>query len=269
MRLLQISDMHFGTEQEPVVRALRDMALAQRPDVLVVSGDITQRAHAAQFKKAREFCDSLQVPRMLALPGNHDIPLFNLPARAVSPYSDYLRWFGPKLEAAVNLPSLLMIGVNTTRRWRHKNGEVSDRQIADVASQLRHASTAQLRVVVVHQPMHVLRKADEHDRLRNWRPALRAWSEAGADVVIGGHIHLPYVCELTALAGGLARQMWCVQAGTAVSSRTRAEAPNSVNLLHYPPRPNAIECQVERWDYNAVAGVFRCVMVTDLWLQRP
>ena len=124
-------------------------------------------------------------------------------------------------------------------------------------------------MVVVHQPMHVLRKADEHDRLRNWRPALRAWSEAGADVVIGGHIHLPYVCELTALAGGLARQMWCVQAGTAVSSRTRAEVPNSVNLLHYPPRPNAIECQVERWDYNAVAGVFRCVMVTDLLLQRP
>lgn len=146
---------------------------------------------------------------------------------------------------------------------------MSDRQIADVASQLRHASTAQLRVVVVHQPMHVLRKADEHDRLRNWRPALRAWSEAGTDVVIGGHIHLPYVCELTALAGGLARQMWCVQAGTAVSSRTRAEVPNSVNLLHYPPRPNASECQVERWGYNAVAGVFRCVMVTDLLLQRP
>ena len=268
MRLLQISDMHFGTEQEPVVRALREMALVQKPDVLVVSGDITQRARASQFKKAREFCDSLQVPCMLALPGNHDIPLFNLAGRAFRPYSEYSRWFGPVLEAAVNLPGLLMVGVKTTRRWRHKNGEVSDRQIAAVATQLRQANADQLRVVVVHQPVHVLRQSDEHDRLRNWQAALRGWSEAGADIVMGGHIHLPYVCELTAQAGGLARRMWCVQAGTAVSSRIREEAPNSVNLIEYQHPPASGRCQVERWDFDREQGWFRPVDVTALDLQR-
>lgn len=268
MRLLQISDMHFGTEQEPVVHALRSLALAQKPDVLVVSGDITQRARASQFKSAREFCDSLQVPHMLALPGNHDIPLFNLAGRAFRPYSGYLRWFGPALETAVNLPWLLMVGVKTTRRWRHKNGEVSDRQIAEVSSQLRRATPAQLRVVVVHQPVHVLRQSDEHDRLRNWQPAVRAWSEAGADIVMGGHIHLPYVCELTGQAGGLARRMWCVQAGTAVSSRIRAEAPNSVNLIEYQHPPASGVCQVERWDFDREQGLFGPVDVAELDLQR-
>lgn len=268
MRLLQISDMHFGTEQEPVMHALREMALAQKPDVLVVSGDITQRARATQFKEARAFCDSLQVPRMLALPGNHDIPLFNLASRVFRPYAGYLRWFGPALEIAVNLPWLLMVGVKTTRRWRHKNGEVSDAQIADVSRQLREANADQLRVVVVHQPVHVLRQADEHDRLRNSQPALRAWAQAGADIVMGGHIHLPYVCELTAQAGGLARRLWCVQAGTAVSSRIRDEAPNSVNLIHYqdPHRPGV--CQVERWDFDRARNRFTAVRRTDLNLQR-
>jgi 3',5'-cyclic AMP phosphodiesterase CpdA len=271
MRLLQISDLHFGTEQEPVMRALRDMALAQKPDVLVVSGDITQRAGASQFKRARAFCDSLQVPRMLALPGNHDISLFNPASRVFRPYAGYLRWFGPSLETAVDLPGLLVVGVKTTRRWRHKNGEVSSRQIADVASQLRQATAAQLRVVVVHQPVHVLRQSDEHDRLRNWQPAVRAWAEAGADIVMGGHIHLPYVCELTAQAGGLARRLWCVQAGTAVSSRIRQEAPNSVNLIDYPqsgPSGAPAQCQVERWDFDAGPGWFRRVKVTPLELQR-
>ncbi|MCY7371416.1 MAG: metallophosphoesterase [Polaromonas sp.] len=268
MRLLQISDMHFGTEQAPVVRALRELALAERPDVLVVSGDITQRARESEFQQARAFCDSLGVPRMLALPGNHDIPLLNLAARVFRPYAGYLRWFGPTLNPVIALPALLVLGVKTTRRWRHKNGEVSDRQIAEVSERLQQASAAQLRVVVVHQPVHVLRQSDEHDRLRNWAPALRAWSAAGADVVMGGHIHLPYVCELTGQAGGLARRLWCVQAGTAVSSRIRQEAPNSVNLIDYQPQLQACPCRVERWDFDAARGGFSQVKSTQLLLQR-
>ena len=268
MRLLQISDMHFGTEQPPVVQALRAMAIAQRPDVLVVSGDITQRAREAQFRNARQFCDSLQVAQMLALPGNHDIPLLNLFSRALRPYAAYLRWFGPTLEPAISLPSLCLIGVKTTRRWRHKNGEVSDRQIADVSTRLRQASAGQLRVVVVHQPVHVLRDSDEHDRLRNWQPALQAWSAAGADIVMGGHIHLPYVCEMPAQTGGLVRRLWCVQAGTAVSSRIRQEAPNSVNLIDYRPENGLGGCRVERWDFDATSASFAPVKVTPLALQR-
>ena len=267
-RLLQISDTHFGTELPHVMQALLALAHAQKPDVLVLSGDITQRASADQFRRAREFCDRLAIPRMLSLPGNHDIPLFNIFGRLFRPYAAYLHAFGPELEPRLNTEALCLLGVKTTRRWRHKNGQISSDQIERVCAQLAKATPQQLRVVVVHQPVHVLRTSDEHDRLNGWEAAVRAWAAAGADVVMGGHIHLPYVCELSASVAGLSRRMWCVQAGTALSSRVRREAPNSVNLLRYEADGAGLRCQVERWDFDGAASCFAMVKSSDLLLDR-
>ncbi len=267
-RLLQISDTHFGTEQPHVMQALLALVHAQTPDVLVLSGDITQRASAAQFSRARDFCDQLAIPRMLSLPGNHDIPLFNIFGRLFRPYAAYLHAFGPELEPQLRTASLCLLGVKTTRRWRHKNGQISSDQIERVCAQLLKATPQQLRVVVVHQPVHVLRTSDEHDRLHGWEPAVRAWAAAGADVVMGGHIHLPYVCELSASVAGLGRRMWCVQAGTALSSRVRREAPNSVNLLRYNADGEGLACQVERWDFDGAVSRFSMVKSSDLQLDR-
>ena len=266
--LLQISDPHFGTEQPSVVEALVALAHEQRPDVLVLSGDITQRARPAQFRQARAFCERLAIPHMLSLPGNHDIALFNLYQRLFKPYARYLSAFGPDVETTLHTPSFSLIGVKTTRRWRHSNGEVSSAQINRVVAHLRKASAAQLCVVVVHQPVHVLKSEDEHDRLRGWEPAVRAWADAGADIVMGGHIHLPYVCDLSASVAGLGRRMWCVQAGTALSSRVRGGVPNSVNFLRYEPSSQPLKSQVERWDYRAAAGRFVQVKTDDLLLDR-
>ena len=248
--LLQISDLHFGTEQPQVMQALLALSNEKKPDVLIVSGDITQRATPSQFSRAKTFCDSLGIIQMLSLPGNHDIPLYNLFSRLVYPYAAYQRAFGRLLEPKLMTTSLCLVTVNTTRWWRHKNGQISASQIARVCEQLSRATPQQLRVVVVHQPVHVLRPQDEHDRLRGWRPAVTAWSAAGADIVMGGHIHLPYVCELSTSISGLSRRLWCVQAGTAVSSRTRREAPNSVNVLEFTLEANGLHCSVERWDYQ-------------------
>ena len=271
MKLLQVSDPHFGTTQPAVTRALQQFAQRQKPDVLVLSGDITQRASAEQFAEARTFCDSLAIPRMLSLPGNHDIALFNVFERLFRPYARYLQAFGPQLETTIELPQLLVTGVNTTRPWRHKDGEVSAAQISRVARVLAMAAPDQLRIVVVHQPVHVLRPKDEHDRLHNWEPAVRAWTDAGADVIMGGHIHLPYVCELTQAVNNLKRRSWCVQAGTALSSRVRQGAPNSVNLLRYEPgnEPASLpQCHVEQWDHIAATAEFECVKKTLLALDR-
>jgi 3',5'-cyclic AMP phosphodiesterase CpdA len=267
-RLLQISDTHFGTERLDVMEALVRLAQQQRPDVLVLSVDITQRARASEFRRARAFCDRLQVPHMLSLPGNHDIPLLNLYGRLTHPYAAYQRSFGAELEPLLQTPALLVIGVKTTRRWRHKNGEVSAAQIERVRWQLEHSRPQQLRVVVVHQPVHVLRQEDEHDRLRGWEAAVRSWSRAGADIVMGGHIHLPYVCELSATMKDLARPMWCVQAGTAVSSRVRAEAPNSVNVVHYESSGASPRCEVHRWDFQARSKRFELANTTALAIAR-
>jgi 3',5'-cyclic AMP phosphodiesterase CpdA len=251
--LLQISDPHFGCEQAQVMQALESLAHAKKPDVLIVSGDITQRATRGQFAAARAFCDRLQVPQMLAVPGNHDISLFNVFERFVRPYAAYREAFGQTLEQHLQTPTLSISTVNATRWWRHKNGEISRAQIDRVCEQLSRATPQQLRVVVAHQPLHVLREQDEHDRVIGWKAAVQAWANAGADIVMGGHIHLPYVCELSSQVEGLKRRMWCVQAGTAVSTRIRREAPNSVNWVEFSSDADDLYCSVERWDYHAPA----------------
>jgi 3',5'-cyclic AMP phosphodiesterase CpdA len=257
--LLHISDTHFGTEQPPVVAALEALAQARRPDLLVLSGDITQRAAAEQFEAGRQLVERLGMTgRLLALPGNHDIPLFDLFERATRPYRRYLAEFGPRLEPTLAADDLYIVGVNTTRAARHKNGEVSPEQVAHVAAALKRAHARQLRIVVTHQPVDVYRREDQPDRLRGAEEAIQVWSRAGADLVLGGHIHLPYVMDLRRRALATPRPMWCVQAGTAVSSRVRHGTSNSVNLIHWQP-PRAGEprvCEVERCDYRAEPGRF-------------
>jgi len=252
--LLQISDPHFGTEQAPVVEALVALAQAERPDLVVLSGDITQRARPRQFQAARAFVDRLGAP-CLAIPGNHDIPLFDLAARVFSPYAHFNKVFGNELEPEHESADLLVLCVNTTRPWRHKDGEVSCAQIVRVAQRLERARAEQLRVVVVHQPIEVLRREDQHDRLHGHAAAQKAWAAAGADLVMGGHIHLPFAAPLP----GLAREMWVVQAGTAVSSRVRDGEPNSVNLLRWNGSTAAEGCGIERWDFAAARRAFECV----------
>ncbi len=264
--LLQISDTHFGTERPPVVEALARLTERQRPDVLVLSGDITQRATRPQFSAARRFIDRLAVPRFVAIPGNHDISLFNPFARLLWPYANYRRSFGAELESEIDLPDLLLLALNTTRRWRHVDGELSRRQIDRVAQRLAKAAPRQLRIVVTHQPVAVSRTEDEHNLLHGHDLAIRRWADAGADLILGGHIHLPFVKALHQSHSGLGRQMWAVQAGTALSSRIRHKTENSVNLIRTITVDDADaqatqrhSGQLERWDFQPELGEFKAV----------
>jgi 3',5'-cyclic AMP phosphodiesterase CpdA len=262
--LLQMSDPHFGTEQPQVVDALAVLVRQQRPNMLVLSGDITQRALPAQFQAARAFMDRLGTP-FLAIAGNHDIPLLDLWARLCHPYARHTAAFGTDLEPTYSSSDLLVVCVNTTRAWRHKNGEVSARQIDRVAQLLANASPAQLRVVVVHQPVAVTLAEDAPNLLRGHTLALPLWAAAGADLIMGGHIHLPYVLALQ----GLARPMWAVQAGTSVSSRVRAGVPNSVNLIRWGNDSTMGSCQIEQWDFSATQGTFVRARISEVRPTRP
>ena len=259
--LLQVSDPHFGTERPEAVAALERFAHELRPDVLLLSGDITQRASVAQFAAARAFVDRLGVPVVLAIPGNHDIPLFNLAARLFSPYRRFSQAFGHNLEPQFENEDVLVLTLNTTRWYRHANGEVSVDQIERVARRLEAARPAQSRIVVVHQPVAVTRAQDRHNLLHGHEAAVRRWAAAGADVVVGGHIHLPFVLPLRERWPDLPRPAWAVQAGTAVSCRVRADAGNSVNVFRIG---SARPCVVERWDHSATAQRFERVSAHEL-----
>jgi 3',5'-cyclic AMP phosphodiesterase CpdA len=249
--VLQISDTHFGTEQPDVMEALWQLVRQQSPDIVVLSGDITQRARRSQFRAARQFVTRLAVSKVLVLPGNHDIPLFNLPMRIFCPYANYQRAFGAELEPEFESADLLVLGVNTTRASRHKDGEVSASQITRVSRRLRQGQVGQLRLVVTHQPVHVTRPEDETNILHGHREAVQAWARAGVDLILGGHIHLPYVRPLRERFPDLQRSVWAVQAGTAVSSRIRGGIPNSVNLIRYVKSKRPKRCVVTRWDHQA------------------
>lgn len=273
--LLQISDTHFGTEVPQVVEALAVLAARQKPDLVVLSGDITQRARPAQFRAARSFVDRLGAP-VLSIPGNHDIALFNLWSRLVHPYARYAKEFGADLEPVHSSHDLLVVGVNTTRAWRHKNGEVSAAQVHRVAQLLSAARPQQLRVVVVHQPAAVVQTRDQRDLLRGHGKATQVWAAVGADLVMGGHIHLPYTVALH----GLARRLWAVQAGTAVSSRIRPGVPNSVNILRWGETGDVRDdqahtshgagdsCLIEQWDFTRDAQTFVRTAVTTVQPER-
>lgn len=242
--LLHISDPHFGTERVEVVAALQRLAAELAPECIVLSGDITQRARRAQFASARAFVDTLPAPA-LVIPGNHDIPLFNLWARLRSPYANFQRAFGAALEREWTSPDWHVIAINTTRWWRHKDGEVSSAQIQHVAQRMGQAVPGQVRVVVTHQPMLVTRQHDVRNLLHGHRRAADAWLAAGVDLLLGGHIHLPYVRPLRPEPG---HRTYVVQAGTAVSRRVRGDVPNSVNVLRRERGTHS--CVAERWDYD-------------------
>ena len=268
MSILHLSDPHFGTEQPQVVEALVRLAAAQQPRLLVLSGDITQRARRSQFRSARRFVDRLGIADVLAIPGNHDIPLFNLAARLFAPYGNHCGEFGTDLEPAFESGRLLVLTLNTTRRYRHKHGEVSPEQVERVAARLARASADQLRIVVTHQPVAVTLDDDLRNLLRGREHAMRRWAEAGADLILGGHIHLPFAVPLHEREPALTRPLWAVQAGTAVSSRVRRGVPNSVNLLRYEGAAGSTgasrACLLERWDYAAAHGDFRQAASLDL-----
>ena len=256
--LLQVSDPHFGTERPPVVAALERFAQELQPDVLLLSGDITQRATHAQFRAARAFVDRLRVPVLIAIPGNHDIPLFNPAARLFAPYGHFQRAFGRELEPQFEDDEVLILALNTTRWYRHADGEVSALQVERVARQLERAQSSQWRIVVVHQPVAVTREQDRGNVLHGHEAAVRRWAAAGADLIVGGHIHLPFVLALNGRWPHLPRAVWAVQAGTAVSHRVRADAGNSVNVIRVGTAARAAEevddaapryCAVERWDH--------------------
>lgn len=267
--VLHLSDTHFGTERPAVVEALVTLAQRLRPDLVIFSGDITQRATVAQFAAARRFVDRLAPAPLLAIPGNHDIPLFNPLLRAVAPYARHRRQFGRELEPELFDERWMVLALRTTRRWRHEDGELSQRQIDRVAARVRLAAPQQLRMVVVHQPIAVPRADEAHNLLRHHERAIRSWNEAGVDLVLGGHIHLPAVLALHEQMPDLARPMWAVQAGTAVSSRVRHEADNSFNLLRVQAQPmGGRSCVVERWDWQAALRRFEAVQQHHLSFDR-
>jgi 3',5'-cyclic AMP phosphodiesterase CpdA len=242
--LAHLSDPHFGTESAAVQEALLEDLHAAPVDLVVVTGDITQRARTRQFRAARAFLDALPAVSCIALPGNHDLPLFDWWTRLRRPYGGYRRFVADALEPHYTDERLALLCVDATRVLRHKHGVLGGEQIERAARRLA-CCRQPFRVLATHQPLAVPVASERHNLARGAAHALGRWISAGVDLFLGGHIHLPYC--LLARAGPRAAVV--SHAGTAISRRTRPGVPNSYTRITLDAPAGRM--RLERRDYDA------------------
>ena len=246
--IAHISDLHFGREDPVVAAGLLSELERVRPSLVIVSGDLTQRARRAQFKAAARFLGDLPAP-VLVVPGNHDIPLFDVLRRALSPLGRYRRFVTGDLAPRFDDAELCVLGLNTARPDRWKDGVIDEDQIALLRERFASAGEGRLRLLVTHHPFVPRPDDPEPALVRNGVEALAAAADSHGDLSLAGHLHLGYLADVRP-AGERTRRVMVVQAGTAISKR-RPHEPNSYNLLTVDlPR---LEVGIRMWDGGAFA----------------
>lgn len=194
--IAHLSDLHFGRIRPHVSDALLDSLAQLQPDVIVVSGDLTQRARKAEFRAACNFLGQLKSP-VLAVPGNHDLPAWNVLGRFTRPWRNWQRHIGTDLQPELQTDGCLLVGVLTARRggwyldW--SRGRINDEQARYVAALAHIQPPHRLRVVVAHHPFWVPDNSHHRDILGGGPSALAYFREAGVDLILGGHLHQPFV----------------------------------------------------------------------------
>ncbi|SLN39230.1 phosphodiesterase YaeI [Roseivivax jejudonensis] len=233
-RIVHLSDLHFGRDRPELAGPLIETVNAAGADLVVISGDLTQRARTAQFRAARAFIDKLSPP-VLCVPGNHDTPLDNLAVRMLRPWGRFRRHIARDLEPFHEGERYVVCGLNTADPKAWQRGRLRWYGLARAGERLRAArASGLLGVVAMHHPPETLPDSGKRG-MRGAATGLRALSAEGADVVLCGHLHVWRATPVQAAAGLL-----LVQAGTGLSSRVRGE-PNDFNILTLEPRRVIVE----------------------------
>jgi 3',5'-cyclic AMP phosphodiesterase CpdA len=193
-RVLHLSDLHLGRRDsfEPF-DALPELVARVEPELLLTTGDLSHRGKPEQLERARGLLDGLGLP-LLAVPGNHDIP-YTFPARFTRTFEPWRGVFGDP-EPVHSSPGLVVVGVNSVRPWRHQSGALDDDQVGGAVEKLRAVPPQAFKIVALHHHL-----AAPPWRAKRKRPlgrrdqVLQALAEAGAELVVSGHVHQAAVAE--------------------------------------------------------------------------
>jgi len=231
-RIVHLSDIHFGRVDVGVVERAVTKIGEIDPHLVVVSGDLTQRARSRQFIEAREFLDKLPQPQIV-VPGNHDVPLYNVFNRFFRPLDKFRKYITSDLTPTYSDNEMIVVGVNTARSLVIKGGRINAQQIDYIQQQMCDVSNDALKIVVTHHPFDIPEGHDERDIVGRAHLAIPMIAECGADVFLSGHLHISNIgstAKRYRLENGKAALV--VQAGTATSVRARGEA-QSFNVLEF------------------------------------
>lgn len=217
--ILHISDIHFGPPHLPKVAAgVRALVQDRKPDLVAVSGDLTQRAKPQQFRAARSFLDGLEAP-YLAVPGNHDVPLYRVWERLLCPFRAYRVHFGRELEPILADHAMLVAGFCTAHNWTFKNGRLRRSQLRRAAAVFAGGG-ARLKVAVLHHPLIVVPGFEREPATRRARRALEVFAQVGVELVLSGHLHQLHLARAADHHPDLA-PIPLLLAGTTTSDRGR------------------------------------------------
>jgi 3',5'-cyclic AMP phosphodiesterase CpdA len=240
-RIVHLSDLHFGAHDQRLVEAVDGSIDDLRPDLVVISGDFTQRAKTEQFREACKFLEGLRDRghEVLGVPGNHDVPLYDVLRRFLSPLARYRRFIDETLCPFIELPGVAVLGINTARSLTFKDGRINRDQVDFIRETFARTSSDKMRIIVTHHPLFALEVGGEVERaIGRQELALDAVEESGVDMVLAGHAHHASsqdAGDLVTRAGGVL----VVQAGTATSTRVR-EQEQSFNTIDVAERSATI-----------------------------
>ena len=272
--IAHLSDVHFGRHDPAVVAALEEWLMGRRPELVVISGDFTQRARRAQYREACAFVERLEASGLavLGVPGNHDVPLYDVFRRFVRPLSRYRRYIDDELCPWFESERLAVLGINTARSLTIKDGRINHEQMAIIRDRFRDVPDDRTRILVTHHPLFAMPIGEEGGLTKvvgRQESAIEAVGEAGVHILLAGHFHRSF--------SGSAREMvknagpaLVIQAGTATSTRLRAGEVQSFNLIH-AHRNDEVDLQVIEWNGGAFRGRghARFTFDGDLWHSRP
>jgi len=231
--IVHLSDLHFGRVNPLLLDPLLEVVRKVKPDLVAISGDLTQRARSYQFQQARSFLDALPKPQIV-VPGNHDIPLHNLFARFLEPLTKYKRYITDDLQPSYEDKEMVIVGVNTARSLVFKGGRINETQVSRLRDKFCSFGDGEVKVVVTHHPFDLPEGHDERDLVGRAKMAMTGLAECGADLFLAGHLHISHTGH-TKRYNIRGHSALVVQAGTATSTRERGEV-NSFNVLRlaYP-----------------------------------
>jgi 3',5'-cyclic AMP phosphodiesterase CpdA len=248
--IVHLSDIHCGSVNSVVISPLIETIRGIAPNLVAVSGDLTQRARPQEFKEARAFLDRLPTPQVV-VPGNHDVPLHNVAARVLHPFRAYRRYITDDLRPFHTDEEIAVLGVNTARSLTIKDGRINREQVAWMSERFRACDPRVVKIVVTHHPFDLPDAHDERDLVGRARMAMEALAACGADLFLAGHLHVSHTSQSATRYAIAGHSALLVQAGTAASIRGRGEE-NAFNVL----RIGWPEIAVERFEWQPGRGEF-------------